>query len=227
MSADEDNASEGGSLAALHPDWRRAWGPSIQGEGLRAAIEADPRLRGRILATIAESHDLAIGAEPRLDRTAGAVARALGEDRIGFQRLCGLAHIGRRIATATNRDDYGVLAKAFGPDRLAAAVRISSDLPEREDDHGYDTDQLVPAVERLGRAVLGEWTATLPRGAADWITMMLPRGGGEPGGSVGTARAIAIVEGAAEEVRAEDRRGTGRRSLAAPTRAASRRERAA
>lgn len=217
------------SLSMLHPDWRRAWGPSIQGEGTRAAMEADPRLRARILARIGDAHDLAVGGEPRLDRTAGAVARALGEDRVGFQRLCGLAHIGRRIATATNREDYAVLSKAFGADRLAAAVRIAADLPERADDHGYDTEQLVPAVERIGRSVLAEWSATLPRGAADWLAMMLPRGRGETGGSVGTARAVAIVEGAAEEARAEERRGAARRALEAPgrARASGRKERAA
>ena len=198
--------SRGLGIAALHPDWRRAWGRTVRGGALRAAMEGNPRLESRLLEAIGETHGHALVARPRLDRTASAVATALVEDARGFIRLCGLAHIGRRIAMATNRDDYAVLAKTFGARHLATAARIARDLPEADADHGYDSQQLGAVVERLGHAVLTEWSATQPRQSADWIAMMLPRA--ETGGTVvGAARAVAIVEAAAARWTPEERTG--------------------
>ena len=212
------------SVAALHPDWCKGWGRSIEGASLLAAMEANPRLQSRLLASIAETHGRSLPRNPRLDRTTDAVAAALREDRVGFLRLCGLSHIGRRIAMATNPEDFGVLSKAFGAARLAAAARISTELPDEGADHGYDSEQLVPAVERTGRAVMAAWIATLPGEAADWLTMLLPRergGRGEGGVGVGTARAVAIIEGAAERWRsttdASDAGRRGRPAIEAPT----------
>ena len=184
------------TVASLHPDWRKAWGRTIEGADLRAALEANPRLQSRILGAIGKAHGRTLRSDPRLDETSLRVAKALGADRDGFVRLCGLAHIGRRIAMATNPDDYTVLSRAFGGERLAAAVRIAAALPGGAGEHGYDSEQLVPAVERTGRAVLASWVATLPAEAADWMTMLLPPS--EEGGLVATARAVAIVEGAAD-----------------------------
>ena len=184
------------SVAALHPDWRRGWGPSIGDDALRAALEGNPRLQRRIVEAIGETHDMAVSGAPRMDSLGAAAAKAIAEDRTGFTRLCGLAQIGRRLAMATNPDDYGALARAFGAEAMAVAVRIATKLPEGGDVHGYDSEQLVPAVDRLGGGVLREWIATQPRAAQTWLTMMLPRQRGEDTTNLDAERATAIVEAA-------------------------------
>ena len=188
--------AERASVSALHPDWRRSWGSSITDAELRGAMEANPRLQRRITEAIGGAHGIAISNAPRLEGVAAGAAKAIATDRVGFTRLCGLAQIGRRLAMATNPDDYGALAKAFGGEALAAAVRIATKLPEGDDSHGYDSEQLVPAVDRLGTAVLREWIETLPRTPQGWLTMMLPRARGDDVSSIGTQRSIAIVEAA-------------------------------
>ena len=150
------------------------------------------------MAAIGETHGLRVSETPRLDATGRAVVAALGDDPMGFQRLCGLAQIGKRLALATNREDYAALARAFGREPLSAAVRIAATVPDGANAHGYDSQQLVPAVERLGLAVLRAWAGTQGRGAADWIAMMLPRERDADTGAVNGERARAIVEAAAE-----------------------------
>lgn len=197
------------SVSALHPDWRRGWGASIADGELRAALEGNPRLEGRIIEAIGDAHGLSIGSTPRLDGVTARAAKAIAEDRVGFTRLCGLAQIGRRLAMATNPDDYSALAKAFGAEQLATAVRIANTLPEGEDTHGYDSEQLVPAVDRLGGAVLREWIGTQTRAAQSWMTMMLPRTRADDATSIGVQRAIAIVEAATDAWPLHGREGAG------------------
>ena len=191
-------------VTMLHPDWRNGWGETLAGEQLRSQIEGNPRLQRRIVAQIAAAHGAQLTEVPRLDQTTAKVAEALGVDRPGFVRLCGLAHIGRRLALATNRDDYAALARSFGKEPLAAAVRIASDLPDDAGEHGYDSDQLVPAVERMGRMILDEWLDSLPRPASERVVMMLPRERTRQESAVPTARAVSIVEGAAKAWKAPE-----------------------
>ena len=194
----EREAGDRADLAALHPHWRAAWGGTIAGKELRAAMEANPRLQRRMLAGIAERHGLSVVAPPRLDRVASAVAGALNEDAAGFVRLCGLARIGHRLALATNPDDYAALARTFGREPLVVAARIAATLPPDTGGHGYDSEQLAPAVDRMGVAVLREWADALPRSSAEWIAMHMPRDEDEAGGTLGAERARRIVEGAVE-----------------------------
>ena len=213
------------ALASLHHEWRAAWGGTISGAALRAEMEANPRLHERMLKAIAARHGRAVTRAPRLDRLSTDVLAALADDREGFVRLCGLARIGRRVAMATNPADYAALARVFGKAALAAAARIAASLPHDDGGHGYDSEQLAPAADRMGMGVIEEWASTLPEPAADWIAMHMPRGEGEPA-TMGTARARTIVEGAVEawpSIReAGDTRGdargdtrTGRRRRAA------------
>ena len=58
----------GPDLAALHPDWRRNWGRSIEGGALRTAMEGNARLQSRILRSIA-GEGIATS-RPRLDPVA-------------------------------------------------------------------------------------------------------------------------------------------------------------
>ena len=220
----EAPSGRGAELASLHPDWRAAWGGTIVGRDLRAEMEGNPRLHQRMLTAIAERHDLSVTRAPRLDRTGSAVAGALREDAEGFVRLCGLARIGHRLALATNPDDYAALARTFGRPALVAATRIAAALPPDEGEHGYDSEQLGPAVDRMGAAVLREWGETLPRASAEWIAMHMPLDDDEAGGPVGTERARRIVEGAAERwssVRESGGRGSGDGSLPARRRRAA------
>ena len=209
---------DGADLAALHADWRAAWGPTIGGEALRGVMEGNPRLHERMLAAIARRHELSLARAPRLDRTGAAVAAALRADAGGFVRLCGLARIGNRLALATNPDDYGALSRTFGRARLVAAARIASGMPPDDAGHGYDSEQLGPAVDRMGAAVLREWASALPRSSAEWIAMHMPREDDDPVGSVGAERARRIVEGAVRswpELREGAGRGDGRPALSA------------
>lgn len=202
-----------GQLAALHPDWRSGWGETLAGEELRAQLEANPRLGARIVAQIAATHGASLSGRPKLERTASAVADALGADRIGFIRLCGLCHIGRRLALATNASDYAALVSAFGREALATAARVGRELTDEIGDHGYDSEQLVPAVDRTGHVVLREWVQTLPGEEGEWMRMLMPRERGQSGMGIGSARAVAIVRGAAAHWRPSatpTREGTGR-----------------
>ena len=186
------------TIAVLHEDWRTGWGETLAGEGLRSEIEANPRLQSRLLEQIADAHGANFSSPPDLERTTSKVADLLASDRTGFVRLCGLAHIGRRLAMATNRDDYLALARSFGQNHLAAAVRIAAGMPEEVDARGYDTDQLVQLADRMGGVALREWIATLPKTSADWMRMMLPRERDRKGADMSTSRAVALVEGAAK-----------------------------
>ena len=210
---------EGPTVATLHPDWRRGWGSSIADPALRADLERNPRLQKRIIERIGDLHGLGLSGAPRMDSVGAAAAKAISADRTGFTRLCGLAQIGRRLAMATNPDDYGALAKAFGAEALAASVRIATKLPEGQDSHGYDSQQLVPAVDRLGGVVLREWIATQPRAAQSWLTMMLPRVRGEETTVIGAERATAIVEAALDAWPLPTREG----AIATPSRRPARR----
>ena len=221
VSGGDSGRAGGTNLAALHPDWRAAWGGTIAGKALRAEMEGNPRLHARLLTAIAERHDLSVARPPRLDRTGAAVAAALDEDAEGFVRLCGLARIGHRLALATNPDDYAALARTFGRGPLVAAARIAADLPPDEGGHGYDSEQLAPAVDRMGASVVREWAEALPRASAEWIAMHMPRDEEEPGGALGTERARRIVEGAVKrwpELRAERERDGGRSDERRPSR---------
>ena len=182
-------------ITSLHPEWRAAWGGTIGSATLRAEMEANPRLHERMLGAIAKRHGRAVTRQPRLDKLATGVVAALREDRQGFVRLCGLARIGRRVALATNPADYEALAQVFGRGALAAAARIAAELPHDDGGHGYDSEQLAPAADRMGMAVVEEWATTLPDPAADWIAMHLPRAEGGDAAPMGTARARTIVEG--------------------------------
>ena len=191
-------ATPSSTIAVLHEDWRAAWGETLAGEALRSEIEANPRLQSRLLEQIAEAHGASFDTRPDLTRTAGKVADILAVDRTGFLRLCGLAHIGRRLAMATNRDDYLALARSFGQNHLAAAVRIAADMPEEIDTRGFDSEQLVQLADRMGTVALREWITTLPKPSADWIRMLLPRERDRKGSDMSTTRAVALVEGAAK-----------------------------
>lgn len=185
----------GNPITALHPEWRAAWGGTIAGAALRADMEANPRLHERMLAAIGKRHGRALARQPRLDKLSQGVVAALTADQVGFVRLCGLARIGRRVALATNRADYDALSAVFGRTSLAAAARIAATLPTDDGGHGYDSEQLAPAADRMGLGVIEEWASTLPDAAADWIAMHMPPGEEEVA-PVGTARARTIVEGA-------------------------------
>ena len=187
----------GDRIAALHPEWRAAWGGTIAGQTLRAEMEANPRLHDRMLAAIAKRHGRAVARAPKLDRLATAVVAALSEDRAGFVRVCGLARIGRRVALATNPADYRALVQVFGRPALAAAARISALLPHDDGGFGYDSEQLGPAADRMGMAVIEEWADTLSEPVADWIAVHMPRGEGDPA-PMGAASARTIIEGVVE-----------------------------
>ena len=176
-------------------------------------MEANPRLQRRIIEAIGDAHGTPISGAPRLDGAASRVSRAIADDRTGFTRLCGLAQIGRRLAMATNPEDYNALVRAFGAEPLAAAVRIAASLPEGSDAHGYDSQQLVPAVDRMGAAVLREWITLQPHAAQTWLTMTLPRVRSEDTTTIGSQRSTAIVEAAVDAwpLRTPERTGEPRR----------------